>query len=250
MPLHGDDFQFIQDAINEGLKGSLFRFTEGASGNMILAGCGVTDNGGGNYDVAEGFVVLGYEVCYVPAHSFVSASGLSGSSIKLVTTYDSDGQDTFADAVVRDTYEVRRAAASDGLSGGNEIVLDDPDKLDVSVYNVMKTLRKTGGSLTDLNGFSNLEEMDEWGDMVILRGYATGTYSEDAVIELEGYCRIGQLPVGYRPTGSSRKYWLCADDNGQIYRGIIKTDGTVAIKTIDGTTPGSITVYYTVQFFV
>lgn len=250
MPLHGDDFQFIQDAINEGLKGALHRFTAGSSGNMILSGCGVTDNGAGNYDVAEGYVVLGYEICYVPAHSFVSASGLSGSSIKLSTTYDSDGQDTFADAVVRDTYEVRRALASDGLSGGNEIVLDAPDKLQVSVYDVMKTLRTETDSLTDLNSFSNLGDVDEWGDIVNVRVKSTGTYSEDVVIELEGWCQVFQLPAGFRPTGSSRKNWICADDNGVLYKGIIKTDGVVAIQVLGGASPGSIGVYINVTFFV
>lgn len=250
MPLHGDDFQFIQDAINEGLKGALHRFTAGSSGNMILSGCGVTDNGAGNYDVAEGYVVLGYEICYVPAHSFVSASGLSGSSIKLSTTYDSDGQDTFADAVVRDTYEVRRALASDGLSGGNEIVLDAPDKLQVSVYDVMKTLRTETDSLTDLNSFSNLGDVDEWGDIVNVRVKSTGTYSEDVVIELEGWCQVFQLPAGFRPTGSSRKNWIAADDNGVLYKGIIKTDGVVAIQVLGGASPGSIGVYISVTFFV
>jgi len=114
MPLHGDDLQWIQDGTKEAIKGLFHIFSSPATGNLILSGCALIDNGGGNYTITEGYVLIAYEVCHVPNHSFDTAD-LTDSSIKLSVTYDASGLDVFADAVSRDTYEIRKDIQAAGV---------------------------------------------------------------------------------------------------------------------------------------
>lgn len=248
MPLHGDDFQWIQDAVKDGLKGVLFRFAQAAGGNMILAGCEITDNGGGNYDMDEGFVMINYEVCYVPAHSFTTAD-LPNSSIKLTLTYDAVGQDTFADAVVRDTYEIRRALASAGNGGGNEILLNSPYQLDDRIYEVISEKATNSTSFTAQNGFGLVDlKADRFGNQIIVWGDIAGTYNENQIILLQDWCNVVDIPVGFRPA-SERVGMLAVDYNGQTYKVHISSSGRISIRKIGGS-PTSIVLYLNLAFSV
>lgn len=130
-PLHGDDFGFIQDAAVDALKASLWHVASRHSGNVIISGC-VVSYDGFTCSISAGYALINYEIVFVPAHSFATPS-LSGASIKLAITYDPAGNDVFADAVARNTYQVRRGLGSVNVSGANEIILDDPAR----VYGVL-----------------------------------------------------------------------------------------------------------------
>lgn len=125
-PLHGDDFGFMQDAAIDALKASLWHVASQHAGNIIISGCAVSYDGF-TCSLSAGYAMLNYEIVFVPAHSFATPA-LSGASIKLAISYDPTGNDVFADAVARDTYQVRRGLGSNTLSGGHEIVLDDPPR--------------------------------------------------------------------------------------------------------------------------
>lgn len=127
MPLHGDDFDWLYDGIKEGVKGAIYLFVLKHSGNVVLAGCDISFTAG-DAIISEGFVVIDYEVCYCPAQT-VAVTSLAQSSLKLDVSYDPSGLDVFADSVSRDTYERRRAIITNGLSGGNEIVLEAPPRV-------------------------------------------------------------------------------------------------------------------------
>lgn len=127
MPFHGDDVEWMHEGIKEGLKGALYPFVQQYNGNCILAGCDIS-YAAGDATITEGFVVIGYEVCYCPAQT-VAVTSLAASSLKIVSTYDAAGLDVFADSVSRDTYEIRRAAISDGLNSGSEIILENPNRI-------------------------------------------------------------------------------------------------------------------------
>lgn len=105
MPLELDDLVFIQNAFKGALKGILHEVSKQNAGNLILSGCEVTDLGGGNYSLSEGYVMLGYEVCYVPA---VPSVNHVIAAIVLDISYNSVGNDVFFDGISRDTYEIRQ----------------------------------------------------------------------------------------------------------------------------------------------
>lgn len=110
MPLELDDLRFMQDAYHDGFKGIIYEFAKANNGNIILGGCEVVDSGNGTFEVSEGYIMLDYEVLYVPA-----VTGLSFSLVILEynQTYDPAGNEVFADNTSRDTYEVRQARVFD-----------------------------------------------------------------------------------------------------------------------------------------
>jgi hypothetical protein len=111
MPLHGDDFDFIQSATKDAMKGLIHLFAAPHSGNMILSGCQVSGS-----SVSSGYIVLDYEVCYFAGGALPSVVN-DGAKYVLSVSYDTAGNDVFADSVARDTYEVRRAVIVDAFAG-------------------------------------------------------------------------------------------------------------------------------------
>lgn len=109
MPLELDDLNWIQDSYKEAFKGILYEFSRSKFGNIILSGCVVSDLGGGNYSLSEGYAMLGYEVVYVPSKTVSHVI----AALVLDVSYDSNGSDVFFDGVTRDTYEIRRGGIHD-----------------------------------------------------------------------------------------------------------------------------------------
>lgn len=115
MPLHGDDFAWMQDGIQEAIEGALHLFAAPHGGNLILSGCEATISGGA-IAYAPGFVLLGHEVLRFEGTTLSNTIN-DGHKWKLAITYDPAGNDVFADTVARDTYEVRRAIVQDSPTG-------------------------------------------------------------------------------------------------------------------------------------
>lgn len=97
-PLTLDDFNFVQDAYTKAFEGVWHEFAKAKNGNIVLSGCEVSSS-----NMTEGYVMIDYEVLYVPAQTF------SGSApvLKLGVGFDPNGAVPFFDGVVRDTYQVR-----------------------------------------------------------------------------------------------------------------------------------------------
>lgn len=127
MPFQGEDIDWMQDAMLEGIKGISYPFVKKYSGNCILSGCDISYSGG-SATITEGYVMIDFEVCYCAAQT-VAVTSLAASSLKVSSSYDPEGLEVFADNVSRDTYEVRIAVISDGLNSGAEIILENPPRI-------------------------------------------------------------------------------------------------------------------------
>lgn len=217
MPLHLDDFDFIQDAFKEGLKGAIYPFALRNSGNVILEGCNITFDGA-TANISEGFVCLGYEVYFVPAHS-VATTDLANTSIKEDITFDPNGLDVFADSVSKDTYEVRRAKATVTLNSGDEIILDDPSsvfaQLDSSGLSFAAGWASAGVNPATLLRFH---------DRVQLHGAIdSGSTNAGAAID---------LPVGLRPVRTHN--FVVTDSAGTFVRAQLLVNGSISFFTPSG----------------
>ncbi len=104
MPLHGNDFRFIDAGIREAIKGLLYGI---CPENCILGGLFYTKNGT-QYVIQEGFVCLGFEVRFVPSQTLIC---LPNQIIEIHPddTWDINGLDVFANNQSNNTYQVRRA---------------------------------------------------------------------------------------------------------------------------------------------
>lgn len=117
MPLEGDDFKFFQDAYAEAFTGVFKEISDrvpttahpNTFGNFIISGCIITDIGGGNSSISDGFVFIDGEILYAPAVASISTASLPNVAYRLHSYYDPAGNEVFQDTVTRDTYEVRRA---------------------------------------------------------------------------------------------------------------------------------------------
>lgn len=182
MPLHGDDLQWIQDSVIESLEAIVFPYSNANSGNIIISGCEVILSGG-NLNVSEGFAMIGGEVCYCPAQALVVGSTLANVSLKVEETYNPAGNDVFADAISRDTYAIRRAIASESLSGGNEIVLANAPRY---ISSEQVTTYQNGWSAFGTNPL----RISKHGDIVHLSGQCAAGQTANSIFT---------VPEIYRP---------------------------------------------------
>jgi hypothetical protein len=193
MPLHGDDFEWLQAASKDAIKGMVHAFAVPFSGNMILSGCEVAGSA-----VAPGYVLIDYEVCYYPGGTLPTSIN-DGPKFVLSVTYDAAGADVFADSVTRDTYEVRRAVVVDNFTG---IDVSSGPRLDQRIW-VMVESFNTNALVTQFhNGWSATGQMFVQligGGMKCLYGQlSTGAKSDTAAT------KILTIPAEYRPQGAER----------------------------------------------
>lgn len=214
-PLHGDDFLFVDAAAREALKGVVYPLAFPYSGNCILRGCEISF-AAGSASITEGFALIGWEVVYVPAHS-ASVASLAASSLKLSLTYDPAGNDVFADSIARDTYEIRRGLITDGLSGGNEIVLSSPARIfDETIITSFSNSWAVSGSST--------VKVRKFGDSVQFTGALTsGTTNLLAFV----------IPEGFRPA-NTRIFPITNNAIGEFLQCAVYADGNVILFTDGG----------------
>jgi len=79
--------------------------------NIILHGCGLTDNGDGTYLVAAGAVVINMEFYLCAAHSF-SCDNIGEAYFVVSETYDPAGLKKYGDDSMKDTYLLSRVVAA------------------------------------------------------------------------------------------------------------------------------------------
>jgi hypothetical protein len=108
MPIFLNDFRFM-DGIYRNAFASVMK-TLGAD-NIILYGCGLTNNGNGTYTVAAGAVVVNSEIHLCLAHTF-ACTNINEAYFVVTETFDPEGNRLYGDNVSRDTYLLRRVVAS------------------------------------------------------------------------------------------------------------------------------------------
>lgn len=211
MPLDGDDFGWIHEGNLEAFRGAIWWAIAGAE-NKIIRGGEITLVGL-DASITEGFAVIGGEICYIPAHT-VTVSALATSSLKVDETYDVDGLEVFADSISRNTYAIRRAKISDGLSGGDEIPLDNPDRI---FY--QQTFTSFSGGWLVAGGFTVKATL--FNGMVSLQGAMTGGDTDLST--------VFTLPAIFRPTQQKSFATIVnrtlALDAAQI---VVDTDGDIS----------------------
>ena len=102
-----DDIRFEQDAVRNAFYGILTAWGITDDESFILSGCEVT-TGGGNYNVAAGYVVLSGEVFKVDAHSVAIVGGQT-YFWQISETNDPAGLKVFEAGPSYNTYKVRKA---------------------------------------------------------------------------------------------------------------------------------------------
>jgi len=124
MPLHSEDFTFLQDAYAKAIQGL-------APNNCVLWGCLLSEDTNNNvFEITEGFVFIFGEIYYVPGET-VKGNNTGGTSnykasdyawpndqtflddfaFELDEDWDTTGNDTFHDSVNKDTYRTRQMRA-------------------------------------------------------------------------------------------------------------------------------------------
>lgn len=105
-PLRSDDFRWSYQAMKDAFKGIMSSYGISNSTAVVLSGC-TRSVASGTVTIAAGYISIGGEVCYVPAHSYPAPVGTQKEYWVINVSYDNNGLKTFQDASTHDTYEVR-----------------------------------------------------------------------------------------------------------------------------------------------
>jgi len=158
MPLHGDDFNFIDAAVRDAFKGSLYELAMANGGNMILGGCAFSETLT-VATIAEGYVMLNYEIMYVPAQVYAKTSLYT--FLVPAVSFDPAGSEIFANSTTQDTYQIRRATLG-SLPGVGVPRVDMSASTGVPAPTLSSTIYETlldkvseSSSLSFFNGWSN-----------------------------------------------------------------------------------------------
>lgn len=236
MPLFGDDFNFLDTAARDALKGLLFDVVKQTNGSLVLGGCELSI-AGGTVTVAAGYVMIDYEVRYFPGTSFPTSTA-TGGNFSADNYFDAGGLKTFANASSQNTWQVRRAK----FNPTNDVV-DGP--LD---YNSGE-FRRLGRLMHDLisnqvTASSSISLFNSWaaegGNAPIVRKHFSNVYFYSGfvpgTISDVSFTQIALLPVGYRParrfktivaafgTGVYGSIMLEVFTNGEVYAILLTGD--------------------------
>lgn len=229
MPLHLDDLNWMQDAVKEALRAIYDPFKDSV-GELILSGLEVVDNGT-TIDLTEGYVAISGEICYCPGQTVTvpAGNGLNDIYIVIDITYDSNGNDDFADLQARDTHQIRRAKLIYTTSPPlQSFLLDGKKRLEdgindfVDANYLQDELTGFGGSLS--NGFAEYEDAkrNKRFNEVYLTGKISGgdTNANTSIL----------LPQGMYPTHNLA--FVCAMTKAPYScLAIVRTDGTIDFTT-------------------
>lgn len=105
-PLKLDDFRFVNNAVLEAFKGMMSMYDVTDSHAVILSGCARTSVSG-TTSIAQGYISIGGEICFVPAHSYPTPSVGQNEYWMIDVSYDTSGNKTFQSTTSHNTYEVR-----------------------------------------------------------------------------------------------------------------------------------------------
>lgn len=243
MPLFGDDFNFLDDAQRDALKGVLYELALPYDGNLILGGCELTTSGP-TTTISAGYVLIDWEVCYFPGTSFSSVLDPTGS-FSLDTSWDSDGLKTFANGASLNTYQIRRAVFNQGAISGGFNEIPGIQSVSSSLYERLKILISSSQSIIVFNGWlkevANQPTLHKHFRHVTLNG---GFQVGD--IDSLTFTKIAQLPINYRP--ATRFKSIVAAVGVGVYGSMMLeffTNGEVYAIATDGNTYDLISVSVT-----
>lgn len=182
-----DDLLFLQTCLSDTIKAFAQMFEDSA---LILFGVEFSI-AGPTLNWTAGWVYINGEVCKVDAGSATLASN---NTMVIVQTYDPEGQQTYEDLNLEDTYVIRKATIS-GTGGG------------ANLYTNLKRVKL--GAVGDWNSLSSYYA-GSWGPQSggVVPGYRKNGIKEvvmKGAIEINNWASPADavaftLPVGFRPS--------------------------------------------------
>lgn len=235
MPLFGDDFNFMDAAARDAIKGLLYDIVQPYNGSLILGGC-VLSISGGFVTVTPGYVMIDYEVRYFPGITFPAFVAVGGQMAP-DDLFDPAGLKTFANSSSQNTYQIRRAQfiPNNDVADG-PLDYNSPDLTRLSKAINLALLGQIQGStaVSYSNGWSAevantpllkkaLNQVQFYGGMLV------------GSINQVSFTKVATLPPGFRP--SRRFKTIVAAFGIGVYGSVMMeffTDGEVHAIAVDG----------------
>lgn len=216
MPLYLDDLAFLDGEMRDGFKAILSEIAEANNGNLILGGCTLTETPTAA-TLSEGYVMLGYEVFYVPGNTVSKTGGYSGEILPDVYASTSPAAArSFANGSSQNVWQVRRAKLGpNGVVSDAYINMPGGVRLSKAIATVLKPQYDTLNVSGLINGWNN-------DPIVPLRAYR-----QLGIVHLQGTIGNGTmgvlswvnaflLPVGWRPAQDVYTVTTMFDSSGNI----------------------------------
>lgn len=144
-PLTLDDLEFMQNSIRDAFKGLASVFQYGSGDPVLIYGLNAVVSGSDNI-FSDGYIIYNKEIYFVQGGTFAISSVLV---IDVSQTYDTNGDQTFENLTVNQTWAVRRGILKISTGGPNEI--------DVADIITLKQAFQAIGIITTDTFASNLE---------------------------------------------------------------------------------------------
>ncbi|MBL7813399.1 MAG: hypothetical protein JNL70_00235 [Saprospiraceae bacterium] len=230
LPLYGNDFDFMQSGLHEGINAVLRPFAEQVSGNMIVSGLDFTLVGS-NYHISDGWVMLNYELLkFVGGDTGITdpVDLQDGVVVELYVFQDSspNATRTMANGSTENVWQ-RRQARLAVVGGLPSLTVSDSIRLEYLLSIAIEGIADVSVPMIDFENswtgsglFSN--RIIRRGKTVILRGLLSVGTIDDAV-----FTQIFTIQEGFRP--KVRQYFICAMPNTSIALVDITTSGNVLV---------------------
>lgn len=234
LPFVLDDFRWIDAGYREAFKGIMSAYGVADSTAVIISGCARTV-ASGTVTIAEGFVSLGGEICYVPLHTYAEPSGGQVEYFDLIVTYDPLGNKPFQSTVNYNTYEKRacKITVASSVPAGYTSYADAKNVfqlirsgINYTTWQTLSTqvLPSAGVPGTYITTFKR-----DNSEFVHLSGTY---YIEDAGTGAINVL-VATLPIGYRP--AQNKIFMIANQANS-------TTGEVSFATVSIATNGEVRI--------
>lgn len=189
VPLQGDDFRFMQDALRDATNAPMQGL---GSLPFIVYGCDFTINGS-NMQVNEGYVFLENELCYVPSSTVPYAPNLE---IYLDISYSPQGLEIAANGQSINTYQLRIGkVGSNPNQLINPLFIEEQIRLDKIIYdNILnKAIANIGYTLIAAKAYTLNFFVKRFFNTIKFQGILNITHV------LAGYNHVGTLDINHRP---------------------------------------------------
>jgi len=252
LPLYGDDFDFLQSGLREGILATVRPFCEQTGGKMVLSGCALTFNpSSGTYFLSSGWVVINYEILFfVGGDTGVSdPSGIYDIELEANHYPDSDtyATRTLVNGTSANIWQRRDARFAVTPSVPKLQAALNEYRLPYLIAKLIEGASDTAVTLMDFEndwaGGSFPPKAIRRGNTVLLKGLL-----EVGTIDISTYTTAFTLQDGYRP--KVRQYFVCAMPNSSIGLVDILTTGVVNVKYLlnDTVTPASLLDISNIRF--
>jgi len=188
-PYDLNDIRWLQDGVRETFA-ALIKTFDNSYQAIIICGCQISDAGGGNSILSEGYIYIAGQIYYVPAIAVPFAYG-PGYLWVISNTFDANGLETFEDLTNNNTYQINRVQLQSSGSGVD--VSDAVFLRDIIHKNSWVTATLASNFTSSIVGGVKVR-LEKNGEVTInAKVYWDGTGTPTLIFT---------LPVGYRPNRS------------------------------------------------